>query len=380
MIRSLCALAAIVLLAGCARSPLSIVDGPWEPDLGADTRPSPDHHYADLSDVPPSPGCTVDHDLRAGNGVRYFNTVTDILPLCDGWVYLTEREAKLVVLANLVLGQQRTTYRLTGRPERLALDPEAELLYSTMSDQPDLARIDLRTGELKYIPLGEPARAVGLLDDGFVFAYLVGVERYAIVDRAGKVRATIDVPPEDRLHGQPAVAWSPSLKRLYLGTETRDLGHAATPTTLEAATVDLQAMTVKVVQKVGVVGNGRDVRVSADGKHLLNVMNEHGSMPDWDPKDLAAPPRDWSAISDPFGFDFSADGSLALIADSKIVGASYQLAVYRTADRKRVMGPVKVFLCQRRPRFSRGGRLAYSFDMPPLTDWAGAAVTWWALP
>jgi len=380
-------LLSLCLFCACGRNALPV----RAPDHGPppDLRPLP----ADLSlelvprdravDVPNPPPplltCTEDQVAPPGaQGKRPLRVGYDVVPLCDGWVYVSDREAKHVQLLNVFTGEVRQTYALPAGGGFLTLDAEAALLYVTLY-QPeemaqDLARIDLKSGQVGTVKLGMPAASAALLDDGFVFVYLYDnhgtpPEVYAILDRAGSVRTTIEVPWQDWLfNGLPVVAWSPLLKRLYLGT----LGSVK----LVKASVDTQALTVSLEQETPVPGTGIDLRISADGKHLLHAMMEQ-SLPVWDPKDLTAPPSEWSAIYYPSGVDFNADGSRVAVADvDKDHQFESRVAVYRASDRKLLAGPVWLQLPQTRLRFSRGGRILFSVDRPTGTN----ALHWWVPP
>jgi hypothetical protein len=166
--------------------------------------------------------CAHDEEMGPETGTRAVGPGNDLIPLCNGWVFVADATTNRIRLLNAVTGAESASYQLTAEPDRMALDRDRGLLYVSLVGVTSVARVDLVSGEVS--PIGLAAAATGLPHaatasalavgpSGRVVLSLEGEEALALLDGGtiAKVwpnhrgeRARVLRRPAVRLHGERA--------------------------------------------------------------------------------------------------------------------------------------------------------------------------------
>lgn len=247
--------------------------------------------------------CSAD-DVSAlpDSGVYSTKQVSDLIALCDGEILVGNTNTNRIEYIDLATGSVMLYYELTAAPEDLDYDPGAGLVYASMKDSTSVARVNLVSGLVDYIPVSaEPSGIAARHGNG---VYIISP------DVPSSLLYWYDA--NDVEHGPHAVTGDMIQFNQTLGqviTAPRGLS----PTTVYVYGFDVDGNIVPVESRGNLGGNGQTLKISPDDGHLVLVAgggNGAGyTITDLYPSDLSSSFGAFDTGAYPTGGDFAADSS-----------------------------------------------------------------------
>jgi hypothetical protein len=280
-----------------------------------------------------------------------------------------------IAVRNVVNGRTGAVFPLPSAPGDLELDEAAKVLYGALPEQLALAALDLLTGSVRVIPVGEKISALSLGSGGGLFA-------------------VADAWPDERLYWLPAgaaavvggwavkgqvIRWSPLYGELLVAYGGYPYSawfyrYAFDPTTGPSL---LQS------QHAG-DSTGYELAVSRDGEHLVfsvragNGRGYSGKMYDYIPNDLSSRRGQWQInglTHRAIAFDPSSERLLAVDGNYATRLRIFDVASFAGLEQ------FTLPLCGWNPTysvaFSRGGLLAFAKQTCDPPDYSGRYL-WFA--
>lgn len=277
-------------------------------------------------------------NISALGGGILVEPTQDFLPLCHGWVLISDFTRNRAVERNLLSGETGRVVQMNTAPDQFVLDEERNVVH--MNAYPESARIyslDLVTGEFEFDPIrltfeGSDSvtytynwalRDLALGEDGNLFAIMY--------DGAGTDPLN-DIPFSDTQlwfgHFDPEgnflfafaaeeprrVEYDPVRNHLFATTESNLATFDYNPATAEISIVDGTDIAVGTACT--------DFAVSPQGNRLAyvcprgNYPVEEFSVVDMDPRAYFNNDGEWFFGSSPISATFNNDGTLFLGADN----------------------------------------------------------------
>jgi hypothetical protein len=338
---------------------------------------------ADIEFVPGQPGGSEPgqtnclDDLPAGlpsQGMLQVGPSNDMVPLCSGWVLLSDRSDDTVKLINIADGAISKTYGLLAKPGEMALDATNEMLYVTLEAKPAIAKIDLATGTVSEINIGNPALDITLGDDGNLFAIVqVGTSWWdrpiLIIDPVQELVIN-EIIPSSQASGAQLLDYDEVNGFLITGDK------GGSPSSLTRYVYQDGGLTEdEYLWNAG--SNGQDLRVSADGQHLAFACgggNGTGyTIFDFAPDNFTAVNDEWNTGAYPRSVDFDATSTL-------LAALNYDEILVFDVNNKTLLHNYRPDLTNcsystmETVRFSRGGEIVYSFTNCGFDDDSGRLI------
>lgn len=324
---------------------------------------------------PTAANCSTDDTVGLANqGTLTVGPSEDIVPLCSGWVLLTDRNDQTVKLINIANGSVGESYPISGKPGKLALDSTSGMLYATVDDKPVLAKIDLDNGTVTEINIDYPAIDMAIADDGKIFAIVKSGTAWwdrpiEIIDPIQEIVLTL-FEPSRQTEGALLIAYDAVGGYLITG----DSG--TSPSSLTRYIYDgVNLIEDEFLWNAGT--NGQDLNVSPDGQHLAFACgggNGTGyTIFDYVPGSFSLIGGEWATGAYPRSADFNASSTLlaAVNYDEILVYDIYskvQLHLYKPPLSSCSYSTVHTV------RFSRGGAIVYGITNCGFDDDSGKLV------
>ncbi|MGZ6090686.1 MAG: WD40 repeat domain-containing protein, partial [Polyangiales bacterium] len=252
----------------------------------------------------------------SAEGTLAFDAALDFQALCGGVVLLGDRAANRIARIQLPAGTVTATYGLTASPQSLALDGSRSLLYASLFPATKLARVNLATGVVTYVPLSIAVKNIALGPDGQVLGLAIadGTTRVVVIDGLNAKELGIKMPPAFTNAG--LLAFVPATSTLFLadvGSSPSRFGRYAFGS----------SSTLTLVQDSFACYNGRELALSPDGTRLAIACgggNGTGySIYDFAAADLTSWAGEWTTGAYPTAAAFSPDGTRFGSSDTKVL-------------------------------------------------------------
>jgi DNA-binding beta-propeller fold protein YncE len=279
--------------------------------------------------------------------------------LSDTTLLVGNRVSNRIEVLDLCTGTARWWWQLPSAPTGIALDPDARLLYVTLSGATRIAKIALDDAHVTLIELSAPAIGVAVGNDSIVFARLDDQAPFdagvAIVDaRRNKTLTTA--------RGQfgELIAFHRPSNRLISGKENAGGLQAFQfdPATREFAPAESSAATGYNCSQLVVAPDDRRV--------FMACGSASGSAPaqsaDFDPTDLTSPAGRYEPGLLSTSATFSAAGSQLFVGGSGV--AQFDTATHTRVDTIAIPVPILISVAPS-GRVLLGARP----DVAPSTTW-----------
>jgi hypothetical protein len=251
----------------------------------------------------------------ASEGTLDVNASLDFEPLCGGVILLGDRTENRIARLRLADGSVLASYPLTAAPYSLALDEKRSLLYASFFPATKLARVNLVSGSVTYVPLSRAAKNITLGPDGQVLALDVDGSHLLVID--GLTATQIDTKTPAPSSGAGLLAFVPSSNTLFLSR----VGYS--PSEFIRYTYDPSASALVVRERSSLCTNGRELAVSPDGARLaLACGGGNGTgytIYDFSSSDFTSWAGEWATGPYPTGAAFSPDGTRFGATNGKVL-------------------------------------------------------------
>lgn len=239
--------------------------------------------------------CDADLPMVSGTtGSMTLAATGDYLPLCDGWIIIADTDRDRIAVRNVVAARDGAFFNLPSKPGDLALDEEEKLLYVALPDQLSLGVLDLITGNLTVILMGTQLLAIAVGPDGGVFT--VGSDSYDT--------ALHWLPPDSEV---PVGPWRIHGNLIRYNAASDELVVADSSYSVRRYSFDPMTGPTQLQQAFS--GNGADLAVSPDGRHIAVASgggNGQGyTIFDFDASDLSVVRGEWPVGAYPSGVAFN---------------------------------------------------------------------------
>jgi hypothetical protein len=302
----------------------------------------------------------------------------DFIPLYNGQVLIGDTASSRVNLVNVVTGSVETFYQLTAAPNDLELDATRNYLYASLLGATQLARIDLATGTVLYIPLSGIAGSLALGNNGTVFASLASSYwgPIGVIDGpAGSQTATMTggVTDYDSL-----IVYDRANDVLIAGSA------GLSPSRLTRYSYNSTSHTLTQIQQLTNAGsNGQQLLLSPDGLHLGFPNGAGNGVPgytifDYSSTDLGTTYGLWNTGAYPRAMAWSSDGQRVVASNDQ------QVLLFNAVTHAYLQTYTFDFsACSYsqilRVGVSKGGKIAYGFSNCGFDDSSGR-LYWVLLP
>ena len=298
------------------------------------------------------------------SGVVSVNSTTSILPLCNGWIIYGDRVANSVIVKNVFTGLVGLTIPLNAAPVKMAYDSGSGTLFATLNST-DMAKIDLQTAGVTYIPVGGRYDYIAIGNNLTIFlgaSYLLTPPKtIMVVDGIlGNVLTSIG----GYYDGGP-VAYDKTGNNLFVGV------WGSNPTTLSRYSYNTVSHTLTLLQQRTDLGSDPyDMAVSPDSSRLIFCTNA-STLQDLSTADINVTAGSWDGYAR--GAEFSHPGLLLVKADDKLV------KLYDGVSRayiKTLPSNIGVYDTFGITKFSGGDRIIYALDRDTILG--NYRIHWWA--
>ena len=113
--------------------------------------------------------CPTENTGPMGGGTTTLESIVDMVVLCDGWMLYAERTNNKLWLSNVIDGTAAQSFQLSSIPRDIALDQVRGLAYVVYTNTQRLTRVDLTTGEVANLWVGDTIGSIAVSDEGVVF-------------------------------------------------------------------------------------------------------------------------------------------------------------------------------------------------------------------
>ena len=246
--------------------------------------------------------CPTENTGPMGGGTTMLESIVDMVVLCDGWMLYAERTNNKLWLKNVIDGTAAQSFQLSSIPRDIALDRARGLAYVAYTNTQRLTRVDLGTGEVRNLWIGDTTASVTVSDEGIVFLKSGTGSTVRTLDGT-----TADIIGTHSLSGS-SIDYNDATDRLITSTTNYFYDHTA------------GAFTVQGPSSGG--GSGSDcerVYVSPDGNHAAKPCgagNGGGySIYDFYSHDPSVLYGEWATGAYPSGAAFSPSSKYALLTN-----------------------------------------------------------------
>jgi hypothetical protein len=190
-----------------------------------------------------------------------------LVPLCDGWVVVSDTSLHQVKVLNVLQGSVAGTYALPSTPGAMAYDAANGLLYVGLAGSNSLAKVNLNNGAQSSVGLAGPVNSLAMGNSGMVFANVTNnssfVTSIQVIDGvAGSVVNTVPAPN----YYETGIAYDQAHDQLFV----QDIDSA--PGDLVQMAFNPAGNSLSTLATVGHFQSGYQVAVSPDGQHIaVNV-------------------------------------------------------------------------------------------------------------
>ena len=227
--------------------------------------------------------------------------ISDVIALCDGEILLGNTGNNRIEYVDLKAGTVTVYYELTAAPDDLEYDPQRSLVYASMKGSTSVARVDLTSGLVDYIPVsGVPSAIAARYGNG---VYMIS---------PGTTNSLYWYDADDVEHG-PYPVTGDMIQFNQTLNQVITAQRGISPTTLYVYDFDDNGDIELVDSRGSLGGNSQTLKISPDDAHLVVVAgggNAEGyGITDLSPSDLSSSFGEFTTGAYPTGGDFSADSS-----------------------------------------------------------------------
>jgi len=296
-------------------------------------------------------------DTFSGTGSRTLGPVSSFVPLCNGWMLLSDTSAKQILVYNAVTGETSQTIQLSAAPLELAFDATHGLLFASHSAT-YVSRIQLATGEVSEIGLaGSPVYGVAASAAGELF--VAQGSGMTIINglTTALIRQQANVYPS-------YISYNDATERLITASSNYFFDRGTGVLTLEGSSSG--------------GGSGSDcnrVTVSADGVHAARPCgggNGAGyTVHDFSSHNPGVVFGEWNTGPYPSGVAFAPSNKYVLLTN-RFTLQLFDVATHGLVDS---LAPLNCYNPDvRQLGVSTDGKLLYGIP----SCYAGTVLTWWA--
>lgn len=304
--------------------------------------------------------CAIDNIESAQlNGVRQFNyPISDLVPLCSGWVIVTDTNEDKVNIEWVFGNRKGATYSLPANPGHMMLDDENKVLYVSLNSN-DVAAIDLVSNAINLFSA-----------DGVITDMALGPANSLLVMTTSSTMAF------DRTSGTALGSWDIDGSMIVFNPERNEIISAVqgnSPSSVYRYSFDLTLGATLLESSRSLGSNGQDLELSGDNQHLVFTAGSgNGSgytIYDLDPSNLTNWYGEWESGAYPQSAAFS------LNSDVLVTKNHANLLVYSTADYT-LINSAEISSNANRVEVSRGNQIAYALFGDSLRDPTIGSIEW----
>ena len=299
------------------------------------------------------------------------NDSQSIVPLCNGWIIYGDCVRNSVIVRNIITWQTAFEIQLNAKPERMAYDRSTGILYVTLTGSTSIAKADLLSRSVHYLPVGGIYNYITLGDNQTVFlsSYYSNQapNRVLVVD--GSTGNTITSTGNYYDGGE--IAFDRISSNLFIGVT------GLSPATLYKYAYDPLLKTLSQVENSRDLGsNAQDLMLSPDCAHLLfSTGGGNGgaySLYDVSTAGLTTSFGSWPVGAYPTSAAFSPSGQQIVASNSSNVmlfDAINHTLIKTLPDNAASIGDFRF------TRFSGGGRIVYALYRDDY--YGNYSIHWW---
>ena len=247
--------------------------------------------------------CSAD-DVSAlsASGVYPTQKISDVIALCDGDILVGNASNSRIEHVDLGTGAVTAYYELSAAPADMEFDSLRGLVYASMKGATSVARLDLTSGLVDYIPVTGVPTGIAARHGNGVY----------IVSSSWPNSQVYWYDANDVEHG-PHPASGNMIQLNQTLNQVITAARSSSPTTLYVYGFDNNGDMELVDSRSNVGGNSQTLKISPNDAHLVLVAgggNAEGyGITDFYPSDLSSTFGEFTTGAYPTGGDFSSDSS-----------------------------------------------------------------------